>query len=193
MVCRRTTPRGWAPTCTAWRAIFWPPSEAKPETWPGMWPRLCRLRCWDWRGSVAEPEWRRRGAWRARARLGQVGLELRQDGRLGQGAHDAFDHLPVLEHHQGGDAHHTEPSGDIGILIDIHLHDFQLTGVFHGQLVDGRGDHPARPAPGRPEIHQDRDLGVEHFLLETLVRDREGVCHGISPRWNLTFRCNCRC
>ena len=27
-----------------------------------------------------------------------------------------------------------------------------------GEILDGRRDHPARPAPRRPEIHDDRDL-----------------------------------
>ena len=56
----------------------------------------------------------------------------------------------------------------LGALLD--LADGELAGELVGQLVNRRGQHPARHAPFRPEIHQGRRPGVDDLFVEIVVR-----------------------
>ena len=50
-----------------------------------------------------------------------------------------------------------------------------------GKLLEMRSDDPARAAPGRPEVDEDRLVGLEHLGLEVVVGDLvEIACHGCS-------------
>ena len=47
-------------------------------------------------------------------------------------------------------------------------------------LVEHRRDHLARAAPLRPVVHQHRGLRLQHLLLESIVRDVDGlVAHAL--------------
>ena len=55
----------------------------------------------------------------------------------------------------------------------------ELSFVLLRQLVDERRDHAAGPAPGRPEVHEDGDVALEHLRLEGGVgHDGGGACLG---------------
>ena len=80
------------------------------------------------------------------------------------------DHLAALEHEQRRNAAHPVLGGQVRVLVHVDLRHDQLAVVLLGQLLERGSDHLARPAPLRPEVHQDRDGGVEHLALESLVR-----------------------
>jgi hypothetical protein len=48
---------------------------------------------------------------------------------------------------------------------------FALPVELRGDLVDRRGEHPARHAPLGPEIHEHRALGLQDLGLEVLARE----------------------
>ena len=50
-----------------------------------------------------------------------------------------------------------------------------------GDFLERRCDHPAGPAPFRPEIDENGTLGAEHVGSETLVSDGLGGHGGRSP------------
>jgi hypothetical protein len=64
-------------------------------------------------------------------------------------------------------------------------HAGDLPGKLGRQLVDDRRDHAARAAPRRPEVHEDRDLGLEDELVECVVVDGEGWCGLIGVGWGV--------
>src|SRR5579884_706869 len=69
-----------------------------------------------------------------------------------------------------------------GVDVDIHPGERELSSLRLDDLVDHRGDLPARPAPNGPKFNKDRPFGLEHFLLElALIADAQGS-HRISPR-----------
>ena len=39
------------------------------------------------------------------------------------------------------------------------------------------GDHLAGAAPVRPEVHKDRNVGLDHLALKCVVADVDRVCH----------------
>ena len=55
-------------------------------------------------------------------------------------------------------------------------HRLDLSLVLNRQLVDQGSDHAAWAAPGRPEVHDDRHIALQHQLLEVVI------CHGASCR-----------
>ena len=63
-------------------------------------------------------------------------------------------------------------------------HGLDLGSVFRGQLVDQRRNHPAGPAPGRPEVDEHGHGGLEDVLLPGGVGDG-AWCGG---DWNLEKR-----
>ena len=49
-------------------------------------------------------------------------------------------------------------AGDVRILVDVQLRDGRTAVELGRQRIDGRRQTPARPAPFRPEIHEDHAL-----------------------------------
>src|SRR6266508_3951457 len=99
----------------------------------------------------------------------EIWLDLAQDGFLAPSADDAGLLLTVLEHDQGGDAHHAEPSGGLGIVVHVHLDGLDAPGFVPGDLLDDRGDHVTRHAPLGPEVHEHGPVRGEDLALEALV------------------------
>ena len=64
-----------------------------------------------------------------------------------------------------------ERAREFGLRVDVDLADLEPALVVGGELMTNRGDHPAGPAPGGPEVEQHRCLGLEDLGLEVLLRD----------------------
>ena len=54
-------------------------------------------------------------------------------------------------------------TGDLGVGVDVDLDDLHRGAVRSGELLELGGHHAARAAPGRPEVDDDGDVGLEHF------------------------------
>ena len=55
--------------------------------------------------------------------------------------------------------------------LEKKTHGLDLGAVLRSQLVDERRDHPAGPAPGRPEVDEHGHGGLEDILLPGGVSD----------------------
>jgi hypothetical protein len=111
---------------------------------------------------------------------------------FGQRARDRAEHLPVLDQHHGRHRTDLERRGEFLFLVDIDLGDEEGAGVFGGELLEDRAEGLARPAPGRPEIHQHRhlqgaldDVGFERGGggVEDVRGGGVGVGHGGAGVW----------
>ena len=88
--------------------------------------------------------------------------QQRQHTGLGAGTHSLIHKLAVAEHQQGGDAHHAELGGQLGLFIHIDLAHLDI-GALLGHLVHDGAQHPAGAAPGGPEVQQNRLCAVQHL------------------------------
>lgn len=71
---------------------------------------------------------------------------------------DGPGHGPTLaEEHQEGDALYAGLVGDVRLIVDVDLADFQRPGLLCCDLFDHRRELPAGTAPGRPVLDQDGD------------------------------------
>ena len=77
-------------------------------------------------------------------------LERRTISALGWTPTSRSTSRPALEHQQGRDAAGLEAGGGSGVLVHVQLREPHPPGQLRGQLVDHRGEHPARPAPRPP-------------------------------------------
>jgi hypothetical protein len=64
--------------------------------------------------------------------------------------------LAVTEGDHGRDRGDMQPAGKIPIGLHVQLHDFGTAIIFRGELVEGRGQSPARRAVRPENIDQDR-------------------------------------
>ncbi len=90
--------------------------------------------------------------------------QIRFRDRPGETAH----RLAPLEADHGRDALDAELGGQPLIGIDIDLGEFETARLLGCETLEKRAQHPARTAPGGPEIDDHRQLvaAVDHFLLE---------------------------
>ena len=91
-----------------------------------------------------------------REELGQVGLE----GGLRLGADDRLDDLAAPVDLHRGDRGDLVLRRRLGVVVDVELDDRDLVGVLVRDLVEDRADRATRAAPLRPEVDEDRLLGV---------------------------------
>src|SRR5262249_14066123 len=111
--------------------------------------------------------------------FGQVLEEL----TLALGPDEALHRRAVLEDQQRRDAHDVEAAGRVGVVVDVELGHGQLALVLRRDLLEGGGDHLARPAPLGPEVDDHRALGALHRLVEGGVGECQNlVRHGMSFR-----------
>ena len=82
--------------------------------------------------------------------------------------------LPSVEQDHRRDALNAVFGRRVGIVVDVELHDGDPLGHLRADLLERRGDHPARAAPFRPEIDEDGLVGAENLLLEAVVGDGLG-------------------
>jgi hypothetical protein len=78
--------------------------------------------------------------------------------------------IAILEKDQGWDAAYAElPRGD-GIIVNIHLADFDLAVKLLCQFVNKRPDRLTRRTPSSPEVNEDRDRGLFDYTLKRIIR-----------------------
>jgi hypothetical protein len=83
---------------------------------------------------------------------------------LPDGANSLLHHLPAFEQEQSGNAAHLVTYGRRVVGSDVQL--ASLASVFARQRFHCGSYLPARRAPLRPEVGQDRRSRLKHFLVE---------------------------
>jgi hypothetical protein len=117
-------------------------------------------------------------------------------------ADKSINFLSVLENKQRRNALYPKTPGGHLICIDVKLSDADLSAELFGQLLDDRRDHAARPAPGCPEIDQNRerrllDLGCKILVGNYQRRNLNGkrrsalAANGLPRRINPVFGAAC--
>src|SRR4030081_392016 len=92
--------------------------------------------------------------------LREHGLELGLELALRVRADDLLGDLAVLEHDQRGDREDLVLRGRLLVLVRVELDDLQVLPLARDLLEDG-SDDTARPAPRRPEVDEDRRVGLD--------------------------------
>jgi len=112
--------------------------------------------------------------------IGAAGDALRQfldeglDLAFRHRAHETIDRLAVDEGDHGWDRLNAHLAGNLRVLVDVHLDEFDLAFRAAHRVFEDRAELLARPAPRRPEIDHDRlALGFLQHILH------EGLCGGI--------------
>jgi len=59
-----------------------------------------------------------------------------------------------------------EALAEIRHFVCVHFHDHDASGLTRGDLLHLRSDHPARPAPRRPVIDDDRQRRARDETIE---------------------------
>ena len=104
----------------------------------------------------------------SRSEIGiQEGLQL----RFGDGTFVASHHLTIPEQNQGGNALHLVGITNFRIAIHLQLANAEAIGIGLGSPVHQRGNQPARPAPGGPEVNQNGAGTLQHFGIKTSIRE----------------------
>ena len=76
--------------------------------------------------------------------------------------------LSVLYHDESGDAHNTETSRKLLLIVDIYLADLDVDALLR-YLVHNRGEHTAGSAPACPKIYENGFFRVRDFFFEVLA------------------------
>jgi hypothetical protein len=104
---------------------------------------------------------------------------------LGQGPDDAIDLDTVLEHDHGRDALDAVAQSVLVVLIGVDLRHDDLVLVVVGDLFENRSNHATGSAPGSPEVHQHRELGLEYLIIKLRVGYRLGLVHCFDLRHSI--------
>ena len=101
---------------------------------------------------------------------GQTGNEI-LDLAFRQRPHETVHRLAVLEGIDGRDRLDLEPAGNLVVFVDIDLDQPHLAARLSHSMLDHRTQLAARPAPGRPEVDNDRNLfrRLDHIVHERRV------------------------
>jgi hypothetical protein len=86
-------------------------------------------------------------------------------------------HLAAAQYQQGRDGPGAEPLRDLRRGADVHLDQLDLTRQIAGELLERGADHPAGPAPGRPQADDDRDPDGQHKGPGWPVNHSKGHAH----------------
>src|SRR5947209_15177898 len=85
------------------------------------------------------------------------------EGLLGKGAGLLEDDHTVTYRHDRRDRPDLELGGEIDLGLGVHLAEDDVAVAVGCPLVDRR-ERPARPAPGRPEVHQHDAFGARDLV-----------------------------
>src|SRR5215472_15163382 len=100
-------------------------------------------------------------------------------------AHEAVGRLATNKGDHRRDRLDSHLAGNGGMLVDVHLDQLDLAPGGADRLFKGRRELAARPAPGCPEVDQDRLTPgfLDHVLHEGLGRGLlDQIGHGLSCR-----------
>jgi len=89
--------------------------------------------------------------------------------------------LATLEQNERGDRSDPHPAGDHRVLFGVQFHEFDAPREFGRQGVDHRGQRLAGTAPWGPEIHQNRQIGLDDFTFERGIGNRNHARHLATP------------
>ena len=106
---------------------------------------------------------------------GQRFLQPLFDGVFRQRPGEFIDHLTVHKQLHRRNAANTVAARDFGILIRVDLDQAPGPAALAGEFVERRAEHPARTAPGGPEIHEHR-LTVAR--LDDVLLEGGSIGHG---------------
>jgi hypothetical protein len=81
---------------------------------------------------------------------------------------------PTIEDHEIWNAQNIETGGELRVFFGIDLQDDGPARHFRGSLRDFGSGHAARPAPVRPEIHEDGNRGILDDFIERHIVHRHG-------------------
>uniref|UniRef100_E6QMB4 Uncharacterized protein n=1 Tax=mine drainage metagenome TaxID=410659 RepID=E6QMB4_9ZZZZ len=84
-------------------------------------------------------------------------------------ANNLISHLAALEEQKRWNSANPVTARRRAVLIHVHLGHLQATGIGLSQFVHDWTNHLARPTPDRPEIHQNRLLGLQDLLLKHCI------------------------
>src|SRR5829696_2539903 len=84
----------------------------------------------------------------------EVALKPLLDLAARSGAHLLSDRLAALEQKHGGDAANAIAARRVWILVDVQFRYRHLLAKLGRNLFECRSDHPAWPAPFRPEVDE---------------------------------------
>ena len=90
--------------------------------------------------------------------------------RSRDGTDEAVDLVAAAQQQQQRDALRAEARGDLGSSVDVEFDDLEAPGVIVRGLVDKRREHATRSAPGRPEVDQHGQRGVDRAVERGCVR-----------------------
>ena len=93
-----------------------------------------------------------------------------QDLCLGHCAHILLNKLSIPENHQRGNAHYAVPACQLRLLIHLDLAYLNML-MFFGNFLNQGKHHPARTAPGSPEIYQHRFFRLQYFSFKIFLID----------------------
>lgn len=79
------------------------------------------------------------------------------------------------KNHQSRNAGNPELCRQRLLLLRVHLGQANVRLQPHRSLLVGRGHHHAGSAPGRPEIHHERDPGLRNVPIEVRLCQRDGT------------------
>ena len=79
------------------------------------------------------------------------------------------DDPPPAEHQPRGHSLNAETARDERVVVDVDLDELDSTGEVLGQTGKYRADHPAWPAPRRPQVHDHRNGRLFSHLGERRV------------------------
>jgi hypothetical protein len=86
-------------------------------------------------------------------------------------ANHLFGNLTILDDEQGWNRADTKLRGEALMFVNVDLTDFNFALKFRGKLIKDGGDHLARAAPFRPEIHEHGRGGLERFGIKIILRE----------------------
>jgi hypothetical protein len=95
-----------------------------------------------------------------------VGIDLFHQNLFGRGADHLLANLAALEEQQRWDVVDAVFLGQLTLLVDVYLDDFDLGGKFTGDFIQQGGDSLAWATPFGPKIDYYELIGLNHFALE---------------------------